>query len=239
MTRYLACEQVVSIDDVADFGCGCDIDFQDEGDIAKVEGVIDAATDMLVRLSGFRWSGVCQDTLRPCRSCCSCDHVCGSCTYDRITLKTPVVAIQSIRVDGEVLSGSDYKLVNGNQLIRVDESNWPGCQDIRLDSTEEHTFEIIYNHGFFPTVIEIEAGKELICEMLHACFPSGRRSQIPGARSLSGAGVNVTVDQRQVLDAGLASVQRFVNLWNPAHDKVAPRVFSPELDDNWEMYRTS
>jgi hypothetical protein len=62
---------------------------------------------------------------------CGCSAGGCSCTsLSTVILPGPVGSIVEVIQNGEVLPRSDYRVMNGNRLIRTDGQDWPGCQDM-------------------------------------------------------------------------------------------------------------
>lgn len=229
MTTRFACAPYIDVDDVANEGCGC-VNFDDADDRLLVAEKIDVASDVLTRLSGMRYYGPCTLTIRPCRDCAWTCGCCSCCWVDAITLPG-VVSVTSVKIDGDVVDPDTYRIVNGDQLIRYGAGDrpepWPECQKLWRPTTEPDTFEIVYVAGLV-TSLERAAAVELTCELLKDCKPA-QRSRIPGARNMSGSGLQVTIEEAARADDGLLKVQRFMDFWNPTRSAVPSAVFSPDL----------
>lgn len=83
-------------------------------------------------------SGMCQDN-------CGCDNA------DMIRLNGPIDSINSIVIDGQVLSPSAYRVDNNQLVTRLDGVLWPTCQNLGSPSASgvgaKGTWQIDYNIG--------------------------------------------------------------------------------------------
>lgn len=129
-----------------------------------------------------------------CGGACNTD-VC-SCTYvPTITLAGPVASISQVRIGGEVLPPTHYRLDNHSYLIRTDGNDWPVCQDMKSDPSVlgSDSFEVTYDLG-----VEVPAGGQLAagvlaCQMAKAAC-GDKSCQLPQRlQSLSRQGVVTTV----------------------------------------------
>lgn len=97
---------------------------------------------------------------------CGGDQVC---TSGALRLpQRPVQTVVQVRVDGEVLDASEYRLANQGDLLRVDGS-WPCSQDLALADTEPGTWSVTYRYGTRPDPGGLWAVGALACEIARAC----------------------------------------------------------------------
>lgn len=137
---------------------------------------LQAATNILYRLSGKQFPGLCTATIRPCRRAswnplgtfgwssnysasygwssswgvCGCDSysACNCSGISQIELGAAnIVSIQSVKVDGTTLSASTYRIDNGRLLVRTDGKTWPTSQDLSQPSSATNTFEVSFTYG--------------------------------------------------------------------------------------------
>lgn len=248
MAPRIACSRFATAQDVVDVVCVGDLTLP--ADQTAIESALDAASDILVRLSGFRFTGLCTATVRPGRDACTCDassrDACGCGRLDGVPLHANVVSITSVMVDGVVLGSSEYAILSDPvlpRLVRVAvgdrPSDWPSCQKLWRPSTEEGSFQIVYSFGQAPGIVEINAVVELAISILSA-NPSRNLSVVPGATGLSGGGVSLSFDPNSDADDSavkLPAVATFVGLWNPREEPVPSAAWSPELLDGWSTPR--
>lgn len=226
MTLRLANERFATIAELLDWGCDC-IDLTTPDDDDLLGEALDSASDELAKLSGMRFVGrKVVSGYRP-KLPCSCGPAC-------ISLVSPVVSIQEVKVDGVVLSSSEWRL-EGNLLHRVGTNysrrSW-GRQNLNAPATAENTVSVSYTWGHEITDLEKFACIELACDLIRAWTVSGGRT-LMGVSTISGGGVSITrdEDEDQIREGGgaLPLVSRFLARWNPREDSMFPAVFSPEM----------
>ncbi|MDF2751663.1 MAG: hypothetical protein K0S82_45 [Gaiellaceae bacterium] len=186
------CEPWIDDQDVAEC-CGADVG----SDTWLFHASAISSSNLLWRLSGRQYSGICQRTVRPCndRECgfqtlpsgYVIDHnalwlgrtwspgVCGCDPVSKIELANyPVIDIVEVKIAGVAIDPSEYELRRHQYLIRKRDADgnqqfWPSCQIQDLDDTEEGTFSIRYLHGINPPQEGIDAARQLACEIYKSC----------------------------------------------------------------------
>lgn len=166
---------------------------------------IAAASDVLYELSGRRYAGTCEDTVRPTLHDFMFDHwrwgmgaearygidsgpVLGWCNYVPEVLLGgyPVTGITEVLIDGAVVDPATYRVDDWRTLVRVTDpatntnGGWPCCQDMASPATEQGTFEVTFTYGVMPPAMGVRAAARLGCELALACSPeSGPECQLP------------------------------------------------------------
>lgn len=188
MPDTLVCQPWCELSDLA-----CDVTPDDDA-----ETWIEIASDVLFDLTGRRWPGICQDTIRP--SCqpmercpspvpgarlgvelvsCSCRfrgaYGLGGATWFRLPGR-PVVEIVSVTIDGAVVDPADYHVVDGRDLVSIERADgtrqiWPCCQDLGRPVTAEHTWQIEYRWGTTVPVAGSKMAAILACELIRSTRP--------------------------------------------------------------------
>lgn len=97
--------------------------------------------------------------------CGGCGGDCSCTSISEVVLPNVVNEILEVKVDGEILDADEYRVDNGNLLVRLG-ADWPRCQELNLPDTEPDTWSVTAVYG-----LEVpEAGKwavgELACELL-------------------------------------------------------------------------
>lgn len=224
-----------------------------------VDIMLGVASDALFLLSGRQFAGTCRDTVRPCgcsggtgpaywsrgRSCgCLSGRRCGCTTVGEISLGAyPVTDIVSVKVDGDTLAASQYRIDDHRWLVRLpdaDGSNpgWPHCNRMDLATTEDSTFEVTFDYGIAPPTGGSRAAASLACQLALACNPdSDDTCRLPQrVRSIVRAGVSM--DMAVVLDplelfregrTGLVEVDLWLASVNPHGIRRRATVHSPDL----------
>ena len=165
------------------------------------------AQNLLYQLSGRRYAGLCGPlTVRPCRDNCSCFPVqrlayasggsrllwtgdywgfwgndsrnCGCGCLSQVKLSGfPVQEITEVKIDGDIVAPSEYRLDENRYLTRLNDTFWPACQDLSLDDTEDGTFSVSYVYGASPPPEGVAAAAQLGCEIYKSC--SGQECALP------------------------------------------------------------
>lgn len=168
-------------------------------------------------ISGGRWYNGC-----PCTSQDAC-----SCTaLSEVILPGTVGSIESIRIDGEVLPSSAYRVDNGNRLVRTDGQQWPVCQDM---SSDVDPFEVTYYRGARPNTLTRAAAGALAAEFLASC--DGDECRLPGrVTSASRAGESYEFEPTDYPEGktGIPEVDAVIRIYNPYGLKSEPIVMTPE-----------
>lgn len=201
--------------------------------------LIVAATGILFRATCQLYPGLCDVTVRPCAHCNCGRNKCGCGRYFYITLQDsyPVTEINEVKIDGNVVDSSTYRIDDFKQLVRLDGQCWPTCNDLSLDSTEPQTFDVSYTAGREPPIELQMACAELACEMKRAC--NGQSCGLPrNVTSVSRQGVSMNIDalESAVNGAvtGLAVVDNVVRQYNCQRQR--SRVWHPSLDKPRQVF---
>ena len=101
---------------------------------------------------------------------CGCKPKDCSCSsLDVINLEGPVGRIDEVLLNGMALPTTDYRVDNGNQLVRIGGDPWPTCQDMAAPTTADGTMAVTYVRGaVLDELGEFIAG-QLANEYLNAC----------------------------------------------------------------------
>lgn len=235
------CETWISADDVQDC-CSATLTSSTASWAAQI------ASDLLFELSGHRYTGVCQATVRPCASYLSCwegwEHGfrASGCSCQRLPYVRlagyPVTEILEVLIDDAVVDPYSYRLDRSRELVRLDGETWPSCQRLDLDSGEG-TFFVTYSHGVAPPLGATAAASQLACELAQQC--PGANGNGSGDCALPAGTVRVarqgiTIDTQQLglwllgsLRTGMPLVDTFLSAYGaPKQRRTALLV--PEQD---------
>jgi hypothetical protein len=103
---------------------------------------------------------------------------CGCGCLSQVKLSGyPVQEITQVKIDGEIVAPSEYRLDENRYLTRLNDTFWPACQDLSLDDDEEGTFSVEYVYGEEPPELGVMAAAQLACEMYKEC--SGEACALP------------------------------------------------------------
>lgn len=168
-------------------------------------------------ISGGLWYNACGCSLTDC----SCSAL------SEAVLPGPVGSIVEVVVDGVTLSRSEYRVDNGNRLVRLGGESWPACQDMSA-MEGEGTFFVTYYRGATPNLMTRAAAGRLASEFYDAC--EGRPCKLPwNVVSSSRQGESYEYGEgglEGVADA-IPEVAAVVNIYNPHGLKTRPRVVAP------------
>jgi hypothetical protein len=171
-------------------------------DTSVLIGPILAASQTLYALSGKKYSGSCEQRVRPCSNV-SCygpwgpwglgaggwgwwgegQRSCGCRALSRVPLAGHATRVTEVTIDGLIVDASEYRLDEHRFLTRLpdgdgDRQFWPGCQDLTLDEDQPGTFSVVYEYGIDPPVSGQLAATELACAIHQTC-PGGGEPVAP------------------------------------------------------------
>lgn len=229
---------------------------------ASYEDVALDASMILFELSGRQFSGVCEQTVRPHdHRHCHCwlnaswsgatwgwdglgwydglGHSCGCGHLSLIKLAGyPVRSIVEVKIDGDVVDPSEYRLDRWRELVRLDDpgppvvhNHWPKCQNLALADDQPGTFSVTYEFGVDPPPLGLHAAAELACQLYAAC--SGADCELPrNATRVVRQGIEV--DRTVLLNflvrgapTGMTNVDAFLAAYPSSARR--PAVFSPDV----------
>lgn len=173
--------------------------------------------------------------------------ICGCSPLSRVKLAGyPVTEIIEVKINGDVLpetydSGApQYRLDGWTWLTRMDDpaaapsrAQWPGCQDLALEDTQQGTFSVTYASGIAPPPLGILACEQLACEF-YASFSGGNCKLPPNVTEVIRQGLQ----QKRItpLLAGLKTGATGILAWdafilstNPNGLRRRPAVYSPDV----------
>lgn len=245
------CTSWISGDDL--IACGA----EESSDGVDLDYWAVVASEIMFEMSGRQFSGLCGPTVvRPCRKACACgwqvlsrghivwsgdawscdEEACGCPGESLVTLWYPVRTIIQVKIDGDVVDPSEYRVVRSRQLMRLDSATehrlWPTCQNVTLADTEDGTFSIVYTWGAYPPESGKLAATQLAMEMLKEC--NGEACALPkGTVRMTRQGV--TIEKASFASwvreggwkTGLPLVDAFLSAFNPAGLRRRPVIWSP------------
>lgn len=220
------------------------------------------ASEVLFDFTRRRFAGVCTDVVRPLASWhadegahwwpdgtfsgrsrwgwCSCNRssAFGCSSVPEIRLPGSPVRAGSVEVtvDGVSLTDSEFRVDEGNRLVRLDGNGWPCCQDLSLATSEEGTWEVSYHYGVDPPQGGLTAAAVLGCQ-LYLAIPGAAgvknlQSELPKrVTSIVRQGVTLAViDPLNMFDEGKTGLP-IADLWvasvNRGADKRPATVHRP------------
>jgi len=180
-------------------------------------------------LIGGAWFNL---TCGGCRGSCSCTELSVA------LLPSPVAAVVSVKLNGETLPASGYRVDNFRELVRLGGQTWPICQDMTLADTELDTWSVSVQVGqAVPQIGKLAVG-ELACEIIKAC--TGAPCAIPkNATTVTRQGITIDFPTYSEMlrdrRLGLRWCDMFIAAYNPEGLQSVPMVF--DVDEPGGSYR--
>lgn len=209
---------------VADVGAPCnEYDF----DVVTLETSLQIASDVLFQLTGRRYSGECETTIRPCGyrqpdSCgCLSSRACGCRRLSELRLPGVVVEVTEVRIDGAVVDPARYRVDDWRTLVYLPESDtadrqgWPCCQRLDQPDTEPDTWSVTYTHGIDPPPGGVRAAAVLGCQLALSFNPdTAGQCRLPKrVTAITRQGVTIAVLDPLTLFADGITGLADVDLW--------------------------
>lgn len=169
--------------------------------VGLLPDALQVATDVLFVLSGSRWSGVCDDVVRP-QGTGSCElalwgrawyartgrwpapwefpagYGCGCGGVSEVSLGGwPIVDVSEVMLNGVVLpEANNWRVDDYATLVRIADADgnrqvWPCWQRLDLAATEDDTWQVTYQYGTAPPAMGVRAAASLGCQLALSCSP--------------------------------------------------------------------
>ena len=161
---------------------------------------------------------------------CSCERLC------EIVMPGPVAAVVMVVIDGIEQQLGDYRVVNGNRIMRTDGECFPSCQNMNARLDEPGTVGIYYVPGIIPSPAGLWAAGVLACEFSKAC--TGAKCRLPASvTSISRQGVSFAMSEGLFANGltGIREVDAYLVSINPSGLTKPPTVWSPDVP--WVKHR--
>ena len=155
---------------------------------------------------------------------CSCARLC------EIVTPGPVAELLSVSFGGEPVDLDQFRVDNGNRIVRQDGMCWPSCQDMTKPLSAPSTLGVTYIPGVKPGPAGELAAGVLACEFSKAC--AGSKCRLPSSvTAIARQGVTFTMSAGMFPDGltGIREVDAFLTAVNPNALRVPPMVWSPDL----------
>jgi len=161
---------------------------------------------------------------------CSCEPLC------EVIVAGPVAAVVAVVIDGVEQQLGDYRVVNGNRIVRTDGACFPSCQNMNARLDEVGSVGIYYLPGIIPDAAGLWAAGVLACEFSKAC--TGGKCRLPASvTSIARQGLTMTMSQGMFADGltGIREVDAYIVSVNPNGLRIPPTVWSPDVP--WAKHR--
>lgn len=198
-----------------------------EGETVPVSDVaVQEACEFLYIASGSQYPGICTSTVRPCQSDYGCwDGDCWSCgpPYNTVKLLEPVVEIIDVQINGESLTGDEYRVYDRRYLQRTT-GGWP-YQNLLVAAGEVGSWTATFTHGASPPLSGVIAARDLACRVQAGSVDCTLPAHVV---SLTRQGVNQQFDAAQSGVLSIPSVSSFLQAFGYGE----AQVWSPDLPPN-------
>lgn len=159
---------------------------------------------------------------------CGVGDGCGCSRLSEARLPGPVGEVHEVRIDGQVIAPSSYRIDNFDRLVRIDGGTWPLCQDMAAAPDEEGSFIVTMTQGWpADPALNFAAGL-LAMEYVKAC--TNQKCKLPGnAVQVARAGVTIELGRDVFTQGtGIPAVDEVVRAYNPYGLRSAPEIVSVE-----------
>ena len=226
-----ACEAFASTDEFFACTCDCELDAENDDDVALVQAALEAASDRLALLSAHTVTGTCEQTVTVC--VCDCRGRC-CCDLNRIDLPGPIIEISSIEArDPEawsyVFDADDFVIVDDHAVAWTPGSTktWP--KGVYLDIT--YTFNPPVDATAKDAAIEIACAAVKKCRGVANIIGPNPGSVTRGGISLVRQSVSAVSNIQGIAAGQLPFLAAFLAQYNPSGAVQAPWIYSADLDE--------
>lgn len=168
-----------------------------------------------------------------------CGDTCSCTLLDTALLPAPTRDVIQVKLDGEIMDPSLYRVDENRKLVRLDGELWPLCQDMAKGDDQPGTWSVTITVGEDIPLIAKRALGQLALEFTKDCL--GEDCAIPWeVSSISRQGVNMTFggvdNNREILgQMGLRFVDLFLAAYNPSQLAGRGKVY--DVDHNPRPWR--
>jgi hypothetical protein len=176
-------------------------------------------------LLGRKFAGPCTATVRPVLRGEGCCSPCGS---SEIALHNPVISIDEVLIDGELVT--DWYVRDGYILCR-NRRDWPSGQRLDLPTTDARTFAITYTFAEVPP----ESARQVALEIAVMTWIERQTNPayaLPvGTTSVSRQGMSLTIDPERAVEYPMLA--QAIATFNPNHELIPADVYWG--DPPWDL----
>lgn len=173
-----------------------------------------------------------------------CADVCGCGPLSRVSLSGyPVVSIEEVKINGDVVDPAGYRLDDWEYLTRLADSEgnaqfWPSCQRLDVGPDDPQSFAVSYSYGYDPPLPGVAAAAQLACELYKAC--TGGVCDLPaGVTQIDRQGISIKrapfLAWGKVQNnwaTGLSFVDVFLAAYNPGGLTMPTTIWSPDVQQD-------
>lgn len=165
---------------------------------------------------------------------CGCGvGVCGHDDMRSLYLPGPVGDIEWVKIDGEVIDPTKYRVDDGNRLISLDpDLVWPGRQNIYVGPDDPGSFAISYYQGAAPDDLIASAAGHLAIEFYKSATKDSTCRLPRRVKEVSRRGTTYEVNLGLFADGltRIEEVDAVILILNPNKQKQRSRIVAPELN---------
>lgn len=147
-----------------------------------------------------------------------------------VVLPGPVGAVTEVRIDREVLDPAAYRVEDGRHLVRLDGKSWP--------ASGGDNFTVTYLNSYPVNDMGKHAAGVMAAEWLKL-ISGDKKCRLPStATSVSRQGITLEVATGMFPGnvTGVPEIDAYLMLFNPHSLRVAPRVYSPDLPQDRQVW---
>ena len=168
-------------------------------------------------------------------TCGGCSGTCSCTPLSEALMPSPVSSIVNVKLDGQTLPASGYRVDDFRKLVRLGGAFWPECQDLTLADDQPNTWSVTLRVGeAIPALGQLAVG-QLACEIRRSCVEECAIPRTASSVTRQGVVINLPT-VTELLQSGLTGlrwVDQFIATFNPRRLIAPPLVF----DVDGERYR--
>lgn len=161
---------------------------------------------------------------------CAGPSACSCTSIHELILPSEVGRIEEVTIDGVILDPAEYRVDDGNRLIRMDGLGWPSCQDFNAEAGTEGSFTVSFFPGVAPNDLTRYAAGVLATEYFLAC--DGKECRLPtGVTTVTRAGMSMQIEAGSFPGGmtGIPEVDAVIRVYNPYGIKARAKALSPDV----------
>jgi len=163
---------------------------------------------------------------------CGCaPALCSHGTLSQVLLPGPVGDIEWVKIDGDVIAPTRYRVDDSYRLVSIDSTLvFPATQDMAAGPDDEGSFAISYYEGAGPDELIRSAAGYLAAEFYKACMDRSKCRLPRRVTKVARRGVEYEIGEG-LFEGGITHIDEVdfvIRLYNPNLLKNRPRIVSPE-----------
>jgi hypothetical protein len=158
---------------------------------------------------------------------CGCSTSCSCTSLSEVILPGPVGRVEEVMLHGVVMDSGDYRVDNGNRLVRTDGDTWPICQDMTQPDDGDDAFAVTYLNAIPVDANAAYAAGLLAYEFVKAC--GGSKCSLPkNVTQIARAGLVIEIEPGAFPTGltGILGVDAWLRTVNPYRVVLPAQVFS-------------